>query len=163
MALSKTKLRNELQNMVPTSSPAGAAATLATAYAEYMKDAVGLAGGQPIIAAAIDGIAKPAMEAAMTFSDNASASAGAGVFKAGIVAFWATMVAAPGSFWLTATAITAPAFATLQNDLAVKFGTSVTSKWSLATWASQIATTIDQATDGNGTVTFPMSFPTPIT
>lgn len=159
MALSSSTLATELAALTPTDTPGAAEQTLAMAYGEYMKAAE--AGGVPIFASAVDSLAVPAMVGAMAFSLG-SAADGAAVIVAGVSAFWSAMVGAPASFFATATAITAPPFATLAADLAATFVANVITSATLEQATSAMASDIHLATAGQGTATFPGPVTSPI-
>lgn len=160
MALSQTTLADELENMIPTTTPGDSEQELADAYGEYMKEAI--AGAIPIGQTNIPNCVS-AMVAAMTFDPDHTSSKGAVVWKAGLQAFWGYMVANPTQFWLGASAITAPSFSSLQGDLADAFDDNTDNFESLEDSMAAIAAVIHPATDNVGSVTYPGPIIYPIT
>lgn len=152
MALLQTTLATALEELVPTSGEGVAEQRLAAAYGAYMKQAV--AGAVPIVAAAVDATAIPAMASAMAFALG-SAADGAAVVVAGVTAFWAAMVAAPAAFFAGAIVITAPPFGGLAAALAATFSANTSGAVSLVDAVNAMATDMHSATAGIGTATFP--------
>lgn len=160
MALKQSTLATELQSLAPTTTAGAAELRLAEAYGNYMHAAV--ANGVPIVAAAVDATAVPAMAAAMTFAAGATASQGAAVVSDGVSAFWAALVAAPATFFVGATVITQPPFATLVAALAAVFESNTSAERSLADAVAEVATVLHTATASQGTATFPGPVVAPI-
>lgn len=152
MALSSSTLATELEALIPTATPGVSELRLATAYGEYMKG--GAAGAVPIIVAAVDATAIPAMAGAMAFVVGTPAN-GAAVVLAGVTAFWAAMAATPAAFFAAATVVTPPAFASLAAALAAVFVANTVGELSLADSAATMATALHTATASQGSATFP--------
>lgn len=152
MPLSSTTLANEIEALTPTATAGVGELRLASAYGDYMHGAV--AGAVPIIAAAVDATAVPAMAGAMTFATDATAAQGAAVVTAGVVAFWAAMAAAPATFFAGATLITPPAFASLTAALTAVLEDATADGATLEDAAADLAAGLHAATAGQGTATF---------
>lgn len=153
MALSQATLATELENMSPSSSESLAIEAFSQAYGDYMKTAI--AGAVPIIGAAIDSIAVPAMRAAIDWDPGDSCLEGTTEMVEGLAAFWASMVAAPASFFADAIAISPPSFAGLATTLHVTLCDNQDAGKTLAESAAEMAQDIHPSTDEQGTATFP--------
>lgn len=150
MSLSQADLADGLESLTPVSTSREAAQTIADAYALYMSAA--LASTFPILS-----VVAPlaAMAGAISFSPNGSPAAAGASIQAGIVQFWATMIAAPATYFAGATAITPPPDLTsLGTALSAVFSSEVGS--SLETIADAMATAI-HAASVKGTAAFPPS------
>lgn len=146
MALSQATLAGELENLVPTISAASASATIAIAFGEYMKAAT--VGPMSIVGASVDSLAVPAMAAAMTFDSGDTEADGAAVIGAGLTAFWATMAAAPGAFFVGAVVITPAPSAAIVSAIATIFEDKTRT---VEEAADAMATAIHSSTDNIGT------------
>jgi len=153
----QSTLSTELQALVPTDNAVLAAQRLAQAYGDYMKDAE--ANLIPIVAAAVDSTAVPAMAGSMTFSF--AAADGAAQILAGVGAFWTAVAAAPATFFPGATIVTPPVFATLAASLVANFASNTLSSNSLIDSVDAVATSLHTATTG-ATATFPPAAPSAI-
>ena len=155
MALSDTYLSTLLESLTTDTTALEAAEKLAEAYASYMIGAA--AGAFPLLATVAP---KAAMSGAMVFPTvGTAASAGASI-QAGVVAFWAAMVAAPATYFAAATVIAPPAgLTTLGTALSAVFTSNIGSSLELS--ADAMAAAIHAASAG-GTATFPPSTVTPI-
>lgn len=142
--------------IITSSDPA---TRIAQAFGHYMKTAVALT---PILTGAIDSIAVPAMAAA-TYPLG-TASAGAVNLTNAFVAFWASMVGAPASFFAASILVVPPIFAGMPASLEAVFAFNNAPGVSLATSAANLATAIHPNNLG-GTSTTPGAPPviTPIT
>lgn len=153
MALTEATLATALEDMEPTSSELEAEQTFSESYGTYMKQAI--AGAAPIISAAVDSLAVPAMKTAVDFDCGDSCGDCADEMVEGFVAFWGAMVAAPASFFASATAISPPSFTGLAATLAATLADNSSNGYSLADCAAALAEDIHPATDNQGTATFP--------
>lgn len=155
MALAQATYATELETLPLSGDPVAARTEFAQAFGEYFKEAV-LTGGGPLLnTAAIDSTSVPAMAAALTFSIGNTALQGATAIVTAINAFWATLVAAPATFWTGATLVTPPPYATLAATLASTFEDNRDDELGKADASNAIAGDIHLATDLLGTVTFP--------
>lgn len=148
MARTAAALETELNNMTLYGTEGAAITAWADAFAAYFANASTATQGA-ILAAGV-AAAKAAMVGALGGLSTASAAA----IVAGVSAFWANGVGAPVSWWLTCTAIAAPALATLQADLEATFAQNISEKASKALSMQRIAADIHAACNG-GTATFP--------
>lgn len=154
MALSQTTLKNSLVSMLypGQDNPTGA---LASAFGAYMTQATGILPGG--IAAAVT-----AMAAAMTFSSDLTAAQGASQFGSGVGAFWATMAAAPATYFTGATVVTPPSTAAMVSALTANFPANTSGDATLEEAMDAIATSMHAGTVGLGTYTVPPAGPVAI-
>lgn len=140
-------------------SPPGAELEQAQRFGNYFKSA--LWAGTPILAAPVDATAVPAMVAAMTFVNDGSAAT---VFAAGYSAFWATIVAAPTTYWPAMIVCVAPTgLAGLASAIAAQFPINRTPGTDNLTAAANLAGAIHPRAGLGGTGAIPPAAPTPIT
>lgn len=157
MALLESKLESGLLTMSPTTTPGLAEQRFVDAVSEYMKGAA--AGAVPIVAAAVDTQAKPAMLAALTFAPGSPEDAALSL-QGGLTAFWGAVVAAPAVFFPGAVLVTPPTFAGLEGALTATFEDGGNRTLSAA--AAALAGDIHGETTGLGTATFPGPVVSPI-
>lgn len=153
MPLSSTTLANEIEALTPTATAGVAESRLAAAYGNYMHGA--LTGAGPIIAAAVDALAVPAMADAMAFEAGATAAQGAAIVRDGVAEFWIAMSASPASFFAGAMVIAPPSFAALTAALTAVFEAAAADSSTLEEAATAIAAALHAATAGQGTALFP--------
>ena len=154
MAILEATLATELENLVPTATAPEAVQAMADAYGVYMSDAV--CNGITILSVSA---LVTAMAGAMSFPNTGSAADAGAAFQAGVVAFWAAMVAAPATYFTAAIGITVPPnLSTLGTALASTFGSNLTK--SLEDSAAAMAADIHTVSLGGfGVFTGPVSFP----
>lgn len=154
MALSQTTLKDALVSMLYAGQPNPTGA-LASAFGAYMTEATGiLPGGIPA--------AVTAMADAMSFGTDATAAQGAAQFGGGVGAFWATLAAAPPTYFAGAAVITAPSTAAMVSALTADFPINTSSDATLAEAMDALATSMHAGTAGLGTYTIPPGSPIPI-
>ena len=155
MAMSQATLETELGNMGDSSSESTTITNLSNAYAVYVTDAE--ADPVPIEADTIV-IAKAAMAGAM--KGIGVTGAGPAKLLAGIVAFWASILATYALSFPTAVAMTPPPHATFAASLALMVaGSDQTREKAI----KQIAGIMNTNATTLGTVTFPPAVITSIT
>lgn len=152
MALSSTTLRDELvdalDDLTGTSAP-DAVERICEAWGEYFKQAS--MSGIPPLAGGVDaGVAL--MQTAMTFTNGASAAAGADIFRSGVLFFWAHLQANTTLYWPGTTAGTPPAgIAGITAALTSVFGTNNDAAITRQQAATNMATALHAGNTG-GTV-----------
>lgn len=154
----EAQLTTNLQDLVLYDNEPDAINAWAFAFAEYFKQAVtGLVLNVPIVPAAVDGIAKPAMVTGMA----GLSVTGALAIQNGITMFWSTMAAAPISFFPACLSITPPAgLSGIQSALQSIFDLNKGEGADKNTSMQRIAQVI-HAQNAGGTATFP-GVPNPI-
>jgi hypothetical protein len=100
MAMTSTKLGNELAALTPTNSEATAVSRLATAWNNYFLDSTVL-GAAAVPAALV--AAKAAMQAALV----GLSTGGAAAIQAGIIAYWGVVVTVAPTIWISVPPVTA--------------------------------------------------------
>lgn len=155
MALSESTLASQVETALASAAGGSSAATaLATAFATYFKGAT--LNGAPVVGAAVDSIAKPAMVSAMAFSNTATAAAGAAVLAGGLAAFWSAIAGAASTFWPAATTVTPPpGLGSLAADLLDVFDENLDDGVTRTQAAANLAEALhdDAGTGGAGVVT----------
>lgn len=149
MALLSATLSSAMQSNMG-SDVEDAAQALADSYGSYMSAAVG--GGVPIASTAAP---VAAMAAAMTFSDDASVSEGAGIFLTGLQAFWAVIVAAPATYFPPYSLVVPPTWSGFSDALAAVFSSNVSGEASLSDAMDALASVIHTSTLASPTVAIP--------
>jgi len=154
----EAQLATNLQALVLYDNEPDAIDAWAGAFAEYFKNAVtGMVLNVPILADAIDGLAKPAMVGGMV----GLSTLGAQAIQNGISLFWAQMIASPPLFFPAATLIVmAPGVTGIEAALQPIFDLNKNEEADKNTAMQRIAQVI-HAQNAGGTATFP-GVPNPI-
>lgn len=163
MALSSTKLRDELEDALTDLTGDGApdaSERICAAWGEYFKQS-SVAGSPPVPSLVDAGVAL--MAAAMNFTNGASASGGATVFNGALVIFWAHVQANAAAYWPGCVSGTLPTTlgGTLTTALTSAFGTNNSPSVTRLQAATSLASALHANAGLGGTVTI-AAVPTPI-
>lgn len=154
--MSATTLKDELLAMGLFDNEPEAIQGWAAAFRTYFEDAV--AGAVPVETSALD-----APESAMAGAMTGLSTSGASAIQAGVIAFWAALVAAPAVYFVGATLITPPlGLSGLAAALTTVFANNTATKASASTAYAAISGANNAANTG-GTATFPGPVVEPIT
>lgn len=156
MAMAQSTLEQELLNLDPQPTEAGAAAILTDAYGAFVLEAE--AGGVMISEVGVD-LGKAAMLPALTGMSLGNAET---FWSAAVIAFWGAVAGALTGSFAGATLITPPPHAGLSTLLSAAFTANIATQASKETAMAVLAAVFYSQAIVGGTVTFPGPVVAPI-